>query len=99
MPKLKVRKAEANSSLQKGKRSVVTSSVQLSEPAAILPNGSSAELSEKIKELVRLAQEQGQLTFNDISEALPESEAAPEKLDEIYSKLRALEIEIVDQAE
>ena len=64
-----------------------------------MPSGPVTELSEKIKELVRLAQEQGQLTFNDISEALPESEATPEKLDEIYSKLRALEIEIVDQAE
>ena len=39
------------------------------------------------------------MTFNDISEALPENESTPEKLDEIYSKLRALEIEIVDQAE
>jgi RNA polymerase primary sigma factor len=99
MPKSKVRKPEANSSLKKGKRSVAVSAVQLSEPAAILHNGSATELSEKIKELVRLAQEQGQLTFNDISEALPENEATPEKLDEIYSKLRALEIEIVDQAE
>jgi RNA polymerase primary sigma factor len=99
MSKSTVRKPEANSSLKKGKRSVVTSAVQLSEPGHALTNGSLAELSEKIKELVRLAQEQGQLTFNDISEALPESEATPEKLDEIYSKLRALEIEIVDQAE
>ena len=57
------------------------------------------ELSEKIKELVRLAQEQGQLTHGDISDVLPDGEATPEKLDEIFSKLRALEIEIVDQAE
>src|SRR5277367_5124434 len=99
MPKSKVRKPEANSSLKNGKRSVATSAVRLSEPAAILPNGSATELSEKIKELVRLAQEQGQLTHSDISDVLPESEATPEKLDEIFSKLRALEIEIVDQAE
>ena len=98
MPKSTVRKPEANSSLKKGKRSVMISAVQLSQSAAV-PAGPVTELSEKIKELVRLAQEQGQLTFNDISEALPESEATPEKLDEIYSKLRALEIEIVDQAE
>ncbi len=30
---------------------------------------------------------------------LPENESTPEKLDEIFTKLRALEIEIVDQAE
>jgi RNA polymerase primary sigma factor len=60
---------------------------------------SDAELSEKIKELVRLAQEQGRLTYGDISEALPESAIEPEKLDHIFAKLRSLDIEIVDQAE
>jgi RNA polymerase primary sigma factor len=99
MSKAKVRKAEADSSPKKGRRGVADLVVQLPEPAAVLTNGSTADLAEKIKELVRLAQEQGQLTFNDISEALPDHEATPEKLDEIYSKLRALEIEIVDQAE
>ena len=58
-----------------------------------------AELSEKIKELVRLAQEQGHLTYNDINEVLPDSVATPEMLDEVFPKLRSLEIEIVDQAE
>ena len=60
---------------------------------------SDAEFSEKIKELVRLAQEQGRLTYGDISEALPESAIEPEKLDHIFAKLRSLDIEIVDQAE
>jgi RNA polymerase primary sigma factor len=60
---------------------------------------SNAEFSEKIKELVRLAQEQGRLTYGDISEALPESAIEPEKLDHIFAKLRSLDIEIVDQAE
>ena len=57
------------------------------------------ELSEKIKDLVRLAQEQGYLTYADINEALPYALVGPEKLDEIYGKLRNLEVEIVDQAE
>src|SRR5712691_5330856 len=57
------------------------------------------ELAEKIKELVRLAQEQGYLTYNDINDALPEGIINPEQLDEIYLKLRGLEVEIVDQAE
>jgi len=60
---------------------------------------SSLELAEKIKELVRLAQEQGYLTYNDINEVLPENIAAPEDLDEVLIKLRSLEVEIVDQAE
>jgi RNA polymerase primary sigma factor len=57
------------------------------------------DLTEKIKELVRLAQEQGYLTYNDINDALPDNVITPEELDEIYVKLRNLEVEIVDQAE
>jgi len=57
------------------------------------------ELTEKIKELIRLAQEQGYLTYGDINDALPENLVTPEDLDEIYIKLRNLEVEIVDQAE
>src|SRR6266850_2770415 len=60
---------------------------------------SSLELAEKVKELVRLAQEQGYLTYNDINEVLPESIATPDDLDEVLIKLRNLEVEIVDQAE
>jgi RNA polymerase primary sigma factor len=57
------------------------------------------DLTEKIKELLRLAQEQGYLTYGDINDALPDNVVSPEDLDEIYSKLRNLEVEIVDQAE
>ncbi len=56
-------------------------------------------VDEKIKELVRLAHEQGYLTYNDLNDALPERFVSAEELDEIYVKLRNLEIEIVDQAE
>jgi RNA polymerase primary sigma factor len=62
-------------------------------------NLSGPEIAPKIKELVRLAQEQGYLTCGDISDALPEGLSGPEELDEIYLKLRSLEVEIVDQAE
>ncbi len=57
------------------------------------------DLTQKVKDLVRLAQEQGYLTYSDISESLPDSVVGPEELDEIYIKLRNLEVEIVDQAE
>ena len=57
------------------------------------------DLAEKIKELVRLAQEQGYLTYSDINDALPDNIVTAEDLDEIYIKLRNLEVEIVDQAE
>jgi RNA polymerase primary sigma factor len=56
-------------------------------------------LAEKIKELVRLAHEQGQLTFEDVNEVLTEESATPAELDQVFTKLRELEIEVVDAAE
>ena len=64
-----------------------------------LQSQSGVDLTEKVKELLRLAQEQGYLTYNDINDALPDSIITAEELDEIYIKLRNLDIEIVDQAE
>jgi RNA polymerase primary sigma factor len=58
-----------------------------------------AELAERIKDLVRLAQEQGYLTYSDINDALPETLTGAEQLDDIYVRLRSLEVEIIDQAE
>ncbi len=60
---------------------------------------SGVDLTEKVKDLLRLAKEQGHLTYTDINDALPENIVTPEDLDEIYIKLRGLEIDIVDQAE
>src|SRR5437667_6484212 len=57
------------------------------------------DLTEKIRELVRLAQEQGYLTYNHINDALPDAMITAGELDEIYTRLRNLEVEIVDQAE
>jgi RNA polymerase primary sigma factor len=57
------------------------------------------DITEKVKELVKLAQEQGYLTYNDINDSLPDGIVSPEDLDEIYIKLRNLDVEIVDQAE
>ncbi len=67
--------------------------------ANIHPSNKSVEIAEKIKELVRLAQEQGYLTYGDVTDILPDTLVSPEDLDEIYIKLRNLEVEIVDQAE
>jgi RNA polymerase primary sigma factor len=60
---------------------------------------SGIDITEKVKELLRLAQEQGYLTYTDINDALPDTIITPDELDEIYIKLRSLDVEIVDQAE
>ncbi len=69
------------------------------QPVIPLAGNTAAEIADKIKELLRLAQEQGHLTYNDINDALPDQLISPEILDEILTKLRTLEVEIVDQAE
>jgi len=57
------------------------------------------DLAEKVKDLIRLAKEQGHLTHDDLNDALPDNVATPADLDQVLSKLRALEIEILDPAD
>ena len=57
------------------------------------------ELADRTKELIRLAQEQGYLTHGDVHDALPENLLSPEEMEEVHTKLRNLEIDIVDPAE
>jgi RNA polymerase primary sigma factor len=64
-----------------------------------LKSQSGIDLTEKIRELVRLAQEQGYLTYNDLNDALPDNVVTADELDDIYTKLRSLNVEIVDEAE
>ncbi|HOX56401.1 MAG TPA: RNA polymerase sigma factor RpoD [Candidatus Paceibacterota bacterium] len=66
---------------------------------AVADSESSTKIAEKVRELLRLAHEQGYLTYGDITDALPEDLAGPEELDQVYVKLRNLDVEIVDQAE
>jgi RNA polymerase primary sigma factor len=72
----------------------------VSDPHVILPPGSvtidSPVIAEKIKELLRLASDQGYLTYDDINDALPDEVVTPEVLDAVYSKLRSFEVEIVE---
>jgi RNA polymerase primary sigma factor len=57
-----------------------------------------ADMTETIKTLLHLAHEHGHVTYDDINDILPDG-LTPEELDELYSKLRNLDVEIVDHAE
>jgi RNA polymerase primary sigma factor len=59
----------------------------------------SPEIQEKLRELVKLAKEQGYITFDDLSEILPDSVNEPEEMDAIMTRLRAMEIDIIDSSE
>jgi len=57
------------------------------------------ELNERVKDLLRLAKEQGYLTFDDITEAFPESVATADDIGEVHKALANHDIEIIEQAE
>ena len=56
------------------------------------------DLAETIKTLLHLAHENGHITYDDINDILPDG-LSPEDLDALYTKLRGLDVEIVDHAE
>jgi RNA polymerase primary sigma factor len=109
-PSLKRTAKEARFTLQSqsnGKKSkdgsASTRSLQPPQPAAAAVAVSSEPvtvdspvIAAKIKDLLRLAQDQGYLTYDDINDALPDDVVTPEVLDAIYSKLRGFEVEIVE---
>ncbi len=66
---------------------------------AIIKSQSGIDLTEKVKDLVLLAREQGYLTNEDIDNALSDSRITPTDVDEVHAKLASFQIEIVDQAE
>jgi RNA polymerase primary sigma factor len=60
---------------------------------------STVELQSRIRELIKLAKEQGYLTFDDLNEALPEGITDADELDLILTRLRRLEIDIIEASE
>jgi len=67
--------------------------------AAALNKLDTPEIQDKLRELVKLAKEQGYITFDDLSEILPDSVNEPEEMDAIMTRLRAMEIDIIDSSE
>jgi RNA polymerase primary sigma factor len=57
------------------------------------------DLTQKVKDLLRLAKEQGHLTHDDVNDVFRDDLATSEDLDLVLTKLRNLEVEIVDPAE
>ena len=68
-------------------------------PAPAAFNVDAPEMAEKLRELIKLAKEQGYLTFDDLNEALPESVNEPDEMEAVFTRLRALEIDIIDASQ
>src|SRR5206468_2562197 len=48
---------------------------------------------------IKLAKEQGYLTFDDLNEALPEGVTDPNELDAILTRLRRMEIDVIEASD
>ena len=57
------------------------------------------ERSQRIKDLVKLAEEQGFLTFDDVNEMIPNSVINPEELEGYLELLRSMDIEIIEASD
>ena len=57
------------------------------------------DVQEKLRELIKLAKEQGYLTFDDLNEALPDNVNDPDEMETIMGRLRSMEIEIIEASD
>jgi RNA polymerase primary sigma factor len=57
------------------------------------------DLQARIRELTKLAKEQGYVTFDDLNEALPEGMTDANELDSILAQLRRMEIDVIEASE
>jgi len=80
--------------LRKGLNGAATS-----ESEEILPANAPADVQTRIRELIKLAKEQGYLTFDDLNEALPVEVTDADELDAILTRLRRMEIDIIEASE
>jgi RNA polymerase primary sigma factor len=60
---------------------------------------SADDLQARIRELTKLAKEQGYVTFDDLNEALPEGVTDADELDSILAQLRRMEIDVIEASE
>ena len=75
--------------VKEGKKAIVPTISVIDQP----------DVQEKLRELIRLAKEQGYLTFDDLSEALPDTVNDPDEMETIMGRLRGMEIDIIDASQ
>jgi RNA polymerase primary sigma factor len=69
------------------------------DPDEMLSPAAATDVQTRIRELIKLAKEQGYLTFDDLNEALPPDISDADELDAILTRLRRMEIDIIEASE
>jgi RNA polymerase primary sigma factor len=90
--------AKAKRAVKSSRTGAGSGSAMTKDPHAP-PMQSEADLQARIRELIKLAKEQGYLTFDDLNEALPEGMTDADYLDAILIRLRKMEIDIIEASE
>ncbi len=101
-PRKSVRKTVDHKSKKKTERPLVVaraSNGAEDEGDELLPPAGSTDVQTRIRELIKLAKEQGYLTFDDLNEALPPEMSDADELDAILTRLRRMEIDIIEASE
>ena len=88
----KGKKASGNSDAKKGKGEAAAASNDVKLEI------NRSERNAKINELVKLAREQGYVTYDDINEAMPESVVSPEEFEGILILLKGMDVEVTESA-
>ncbi len=57
------------------------------------------EQQERVRELIRIAKEQGYLTHDDLQEAFPKALDNPESIEPVLTMLRSLDIDVIDPSD
>ena len=91
------KKAPARTTNAKSKASNAKEPVKV-EKSAKSPLDS-PEFQPIVRDLIRLAKEQEYLTFDDINEALPDTQSDLELMEELIERLRGMKFRIIDGAE
>ncbi len=68
-------------------------------PAVVYDDINNVEVQHKLRDLIKLAREQDHLTWDDVNASLPLGVVTPDLMDEMMSRLRAMEIRIIEESE
>jgi RNA polymerase primary sigma factor len=79
--------------------SVVSTNGHSGLASKLAPSDPALDLQERVRDMVKLAKEQGYVTYDDINEALPENMADPEEMEQLINRLRSMEVDIIDASE
>jgi len=69
------------------------------QTAVVYDDINAPEVQSRLRNLIRLAKEQDQLTWDDVNEALPTGIVTADLMDEVLIRLRSLEIRVVEDTE